>query len=501
MLCGISINCGDPVATKYINNINKLHFSRKYIMTDNIFRKYDIRGKVGSELSIEGIYDLASAIAYYFVQKNPGMKTVVVGMDGRNHSPDIKDKVCKALMDSGLNVIFIGTCASPVLYFALFKIPVDAGLMITASHNSKEYNGIKICLGKDMVWGDEIQKIKKLFIDGKHIVADQKGKYSKENMIKPYVDWMRENFKNLIGMKLSAVIDCGNGAAGTVLPLLVKKMEWKNVTLLFDQVDGNYPNHEADPVVEENMLYVKNVLAESDIEVGIGLDGDCDRMAPMTKSGELVSGDKLLAVYAKPILEENSGACVVFDVKSSSGLIEFLKKFGGVPFMSPTGHAIIKTYMKKNNALLAGELSCHFFFADRYFGYDDGIYAMLRLFEIILNSGKSLQELISVFPKKFSSPEMRIECPDNKKKKVVEHAKKIFEKRDDVELITIDGIRVVMNYGWGILRVSNTQPAVSLRFESDSIEGLHKVRDDFFDAMKVDFDEDYLKKEMKRVGI
>jgi len=468
----------------------------KFGMKDSVFRKYDIRGIVGSELNLDNVYDLGKAIAYYFLQNKPETKTVVLGMDGRTHSPEMKKHLCNALLDSGLDVIFIGVCTSPVVYFSLFNEPVDAGLMITASHNSKEYNGIKICLDKKMVWGQEVQKIKELFQDSRCIETDKKGSYTEKNIIDPYINWMKEHFPHLVGMDLSAVVDCGNGAAGAVMPQLVEKMEWKGVKLLFAEVDGNYPNHEADPTVEKNMQDVKKVLSESDMQVGIGFDGDCDRMAPMTKSGELVSGDKLMAIYAKPFLKKHPNAPIVFDIKASAGLIDFVKTCGGTVCLSPSGHSIIKKYMKENNALLGGELSCHFFFADRYFGYDDGVYAMLRLFEIMLESKKSLQQLVADFPKKCSTPEFRIHCPDEKKREVVKEAKTLFANREHVNVITIDGVRATMEYGWGILRVSNTQPAVTLRLESDTKEGLEKVKEDFYNVMKPHFDDAFLKEQI-----
>jgi len=462
-------------------------------MKDNVFRKYDIRGRVGEELDIDRVYDLGRAIAYYFIENKPEIKTVAVGMDGRNHSLPIKKHLCRALMDSGLDVIFVGVCASPVLYFTLFDQDVDAGLMVTASHNPKEYNGIKICLDKKMVCGQEVQKIKNYFKEGKSVKSQRTTRYVNQPMVGAYVDHLKERFPHLVGMDLSAIVDCGNGAGGAVMPDLVKKMEWKNVMILFAEVDGDYPNHEADPVVEENMRFVKKVLAESDVQVGIGFDGDADRMAPMTKDGYLVPGDKLLAIYAQPILQKNIGSSVVFDIKASQGLIDVIKKHGGKPVMSPSGHSIIKKHMSENNSLLGGELSCHFFFADRYFGYDDGVYAMLRLFEIMRDSGKTLKELVQEFPKKISSPEIRIKCADDKKKEVVKDAKILFAKRDDAKVVTLDGVRASMDYGWGILRVSNTQPVVSLRFESDTQEGLEKVKEDFFNAMLPHFDKDFLR--------
>lgn len=466
-------------------------------MQDLIFREYDIRGKVGTELIIEEVADLAQAIAFYFVSKNPSVKKVALGMDGRLHSPAIKDQLVKGLTHSGFDVEFIGVCTTPVMYFAMHTTQVDAGLMITASHNPKEYNGLKIMLGKEGVSGESIQEIKRLFHENRTPNSEEKGVYTERPLIPAYVKWLTEHFKHLKGFKISAVVDCGNGAGGTVMPELIKKMGWPHVMLQYGEVDGHYPHHEADPTVEKNMVDVKNILASTNIAVGIGLDGDCDRMAPMTKAGFLVPGDQLLALYAQKVVREHPGATVVFDIKASSALIESLEKMGAVPQISPSGHSIIKKAMKEYHALLAGELSCHFFFADRYFGYDDGIYAMLRLFELLQESGKTLDELVATIPKKISSKEYRIVCDDAKKQHIVQAVKDTMLKRPDVQALTIDGVRATMPYGWGLVRASNTQPALTIRFESDTYEGLNRVKHDFFVALEPFFDPIWLKKQLE----
>jgi phosphomannomutase/phosphoglucomutase len=465
-------------------------------MADSVFKEYDIRGKVGEELSLAEMYDLARSIAYYFIHNNPSVKTVAVGMDGRIHSPQIKEQVCNALCDSGLDVLFLGLCPSPALYFAMHTLPVEAGIMITASHNPKEYNGLKICLGKHLVYGPEIKEIGKLFKERKKIEKTACGKISEYPIVEPYINWLADHFANLKGMKLSVVVDCGNAVAGAVFPQLIKKMNWPHVQLLYEEVDGNYPHHTADPVVEKNMLDVKKVLADTDNEFGIGLDGDCDRMAAMTKKGYLLPGDRLLALFAKDIVEENPGAAVVFDIKASSGLIDLLERWGANKVMTKTGHAFIKKAMQESKALLGGELSCHFFFNDRYFGFDDGIYAALRLFELLDKSGKSLDELITIFPQRYSSPEIRIPCSPEKMGMIIDQLKNSFAQRNDTELITIDGVRAVMPYGWGIVRTSNTQPVLSMRFESDSSQGLKQVKNDFLTILRSYFDEDLLLREI-----
>jgi phosphomannomutase/phosphoglucomutase len=468
----------------------------KSAMLDVIFREYDIRGKVGSEFAVDQAYDLARAIAYYFVQENPAVKKVAVGMDGRTHSPAIKEKIVQGLRDSGLDVVFIGLCSSPVLYFALHTDVADAGLMITASHNPKEYNGIKICLGRTSVWGPQIQEILKLFKAKKSLEAHCQGALTDYDAVAKYIDYLVQHFTSLHGMTMPVVIDCGNATGGVILPSLIEKMQWPNVRLLFPEVDGNYPNHEADPVCEENMRYVQQALAETDAILGMGLDGDCDRMAPMTKDGYLVPGDKLLAVFGKDIIEHNPGAIIISDIKSSSGLLEIVERWGGKVYLSPSGHSIIKDQMKKYGAMLGGELSCHFTFNDRYLGYDDGIYAAMRLLELLSKSGKTLHELLADFPYKVSSSEFRMACPEEKKLDVIRSVENFFAARKDASMIKIDGIRAALPYGWGIVRASNTQPMLSLRFESDSHEGLQKIKYDFIGAMAHYFDTEYLKKEL-----
>lgn len=458
-------------------------------MKDTIFREYDIRGIVDSELIINEIYDLSKAIACYFKSQNKNVETIVVGVDCRIHSNEIKNKLCEGLIDSGLNVIFIGQCSTPVLYFSLFNLPVDAGLMVTASHNSKEYNGIKICLGIEPVCGKEIRKIREIFKKHQCLDAKFRGKYSEHFMIDSYVNWFFNNFKNLIGFPISLLIDCANATAGFVLPQLIKKMEWPNVSLLFGEIDGNFPNHEPDPTQEKNMECLRLRLSEGSYSFGIGFDGDCDRMAIMTSSGHLIPGDKLLSIFATEILKNNPGSSIICDVISSSGLLELLETLGAKIHISPCGHSIIKKKINEYNALLAGELSGHFTFKDRYFGYDDGIYALFRLMEIIKNTGKSIDELLIDFPQKISSPEIRIGYKDLNKKKVMKSLKNYFEKRcKSCNLLTLDGIKVIMNYGWGIVRPSNTQPVLSLRFESDSFEGLLKIKNEFKKSLEPFFD-------------
>jgi phosphomannomutase/phosphoglucomutase len=365
--------------------------------------------------------------------------------------------------------------------------------MITASHNGKEYNGIKMCLNKESVWGQQIQAIKAIYhkkVSPHH--APRRGAYSESPMVHIYVAWLAEQFDHLKNMSLSAVVDCGNGAAGAVMPLLCKTMGWDNVLLLYSDIDGNYPHHDADPTKEENMRDVATVLLSTDIQVGIGLDGDADRMAPMTKAGELVLGDKMLALFAQSIVVDQPDLSVVYDIKCSSGLPEALQAMGVTPYVSPTGHSIIKKNMKIRTSALAGELSCHFFFADRYFGYDDGVYAMLRLFDILQKADKPLDELLAIFPRKVSTSEIRFACAESQQELVMEKVHEYFTRIAGAHIMTLDGIRVELYNGWGILRPSNTQPVLCARFEADTQENLMRIKELFIQGLENFYERSYL---------
>jgi phosphomannomutase/phosphoglucomutase len=467
------------------------------MMKETIFREYDIRGLVDDELVIDAVYDLGRAIAFYLKQLNNNVKTVAVGMDGRESSPAIKQELCRALLDSGMDVLFVGVCSSPMIYFTTYTMPVDAAVMITASHNPKEYNGLKICLGTHSLWGAQIKELAKLYFAKKSLTSGYQGSYS-EHMIKDdYIAWHAEKFAHLKGANIAAVIDCGNGAAGVVIPDIIKTMEWKNAHLLCAEVDGTFPNHEADPTHIKNMQHVLHALQSTDAVVGIGFDGDADRMGAMTKEGELVPGDKMIALFAQPIIKEHPGMTVVYNIVCSSGLTELLEQWNAQTVVTPVGHSIIEESMLTHNAMLGGETSCHFFFRDKHFGYDDGVYAMFRLIELLVQSKKSLTELLTVFPHKVTSPEFRITCAEDKKNKVVEGVKDLFSQQKNVKLITIDGVKVITDYGWGLVRASNTQPALSIRFEANTAEDLQRIKEDFIQVLVHFLDEKFLREQLR----
>ncbi len=462
-------------------------------MLDHIFRKYDIRGQVGKDLNIENVYDAARAIAFYFVEQNKLLKNVAIAMDGRLSSEDIKQKVTNAFIDSGLNVIFLGVCPTPVFYFAMHNIQVDAGVMITASHNPKEDNGFKIICNKESVWNDQIQVIKNLFKNKINLTSKNKGTYSEYSIIDGYINWLAINFNHLKDSNIKILIDCANGAGSVIIPDLVKRMNWKNVELKCEILDGNFPNHEPDPTVLENIKDIKQHLQNKKFDFAVGLDGDCDRLAVIDSFGNLLNGDQLLGIFSQFLQKSNEQNSVVFDVKCSSGLLELLEKLKIKSCISPTGISYIKDMMKKNNALLGGELSGHICFRDRYFGYDDGIYAIMRIVEIVQESKKTIQELLSVFPKKISSPEIRLQCAEEDKNSIISLVKSKLLSNSDFNLVEIDGISVYTKYGWAILRASNTQPMLSIRFEGNNPEGLLKIKQDFFNVLVESFDQNLLK--------
>lgn len=461
-------------------------------MQDHIFRVYDIRGIVGTELLVDQVYDCARAFALYALTRCPHLTTVAIGMDGRIHSPVIKDEFVRGLRDSGLSVIFIGVCPTPVVSFAQYWLPVQAACMITASHNPKDYNGIKFFLDKKPVFNKEIQAIHALFRAKNFVTSPCKGSYQEYLLLPDYVALLKRLFPHLVGAPLKIVFDCGNGAVGEVLPAVCKALELSSVSILYGDVDGTYPNHEADPSVEENLHDLQRAVLESQAAVGMAFDGDGDRMGAVTARGKMVPGDQLLALLSKPVLEALPGTRVVCDAKCSGGLHEFVERQGGQICMSPSGHAFIRQKMEQERALVGGELSCHFFFKDRYFGYDDGVYAALRLLELLVLSQRTLESFLQEFPHRISSPELRISCKQGEGLAVITSVIDATKGVPGLTLSTIDGVRVSMKEGWGLLRSSNTQPVICLRLEADSQEGLAVVRAFFIERLTKWYSKKYL---------
>uniref|UniRef100_A0A7V4E3I4 Phosphomannomutase/phosphoglucomutase n=1 Tax=candidate division WOR-3 bacterium TaxID=2052148 RepID=A0A7V4E3I4_UNCW3 len=439
-----------------------------------IFREYDIRGIADIDLTDENVYKIALGYATYINQF--GYKEVLVGRDVRLSSERIRDALVAGLLDAGCRVIDLGIVPTPVFYFSAFYYDKNAGLMITGSHNPKEFNGFKIGLNKTTIYGKEIQKLREIIEEERFIKG--KGELSYLNPIPDYLVYLKSKIKFQNSLKV--VFDPGNGTGGYLLEELFKDYPIESVFINLEP-DGNFPNHLPDPTIPEYMKDVISLVNELDASLGIGYDGDCDRIGAVDDRGKIVFGDQLLALYASEIVLKYPKAKIVFDVKCSQGLVEYLNKINATPLMWKTGHSLIKNKMKEEGALLAGEMSGHMFFADDYFGYDDAIYASLRLLKIVADSEKKISELLADIPQYYSTPEIRIDCPDEEKFRVVEEIKEHLKGK--YEVIDIDGVRVIFFDGWGLLRASNTQPVLVLRFEGKSIESLKKIKEIFYSLL------------------
>jgi phosphomannomutase/phosphoglucomutase len=447
-----------------------------------IFREYDIRGIVGRELTEE----IAERIgrAYGSLAVRSGARAVAVGRDGRTSAMQMRAALLKGLLGCGLDVVDVGVCPTPLLYYALFTLPVGGGVMITASHNPPEYNGFKLCLGKDSMHGEAIQSLK-ADIDKGQFVEAAPGAVSEHPIIPDYLAYIRKSFAQVNGGKLKVVVDCGNGMGGLVGPEALRLMGCR-VTGMYEEVDGRFPNHDPDPTVEANLQDLIRKVRETKADVGIAYDGDADRIGAVDEHGHILWGDRLLVLYARDILAAKPGSTVISEVKASQSLYDDIQRRGGRPIMWKTGHSLIKAKMKTEKAALAGEMSGHMFFADRYFGYDDAVYASCRLIEILARAGKPLSALLADLPATSVTPEIRVDCPDAVKfdlvKKVqarlTERARSASQTPDlrIRDVITIDGIRVIFEDGWGLIRASNTQPALVLRFEASSPDRLTAIR-------------------------
>ncbi|MEW5804357.1 MAG: phosphomannomutase/phosphoglucomutase [bacterium] len=438
------------------------------MINPQIFREYDIRGVVEKDLTEEVVKTLGKAYGTYLRQQNK--KSLTVGRDNRLSSERFRNALVEGLLSTGCSVIDLGVCPTPALYFSLYHLNPDAGMMITASHNPPQFNGFKLCDGKESLYGEKIQNIRKIAEQGEFIQG-KGGTVSTCQIIEPYMATIRENVHLKRGLKV--VVDAGNGTASPIVPDLFRKLGCK-VEALFCEMDGNFPNHFPDPTVPENLTSLIQRVKESSADVGLAYDGDSDRIGVVDNQGGIIWGDQLMVIFARDILSRNPGASIIFEVKCSQNLEQDIVKHGGRPIMWKTGHSLIKKKMKEENALLAGEMSGHIFFADGYFGYDDAIFASCRLVEILSESSQTISEMISDLPKTYSTPEIRVDCADEEKFHIIEVLKEHFQKK--YRLVDIDGIRILFDHGWALIRASNTQPALVLRFESISREGLEEIQ-------------------------
>ncbi len=437
------------------------------MLKPTIFREYDIRGIADEELLSADIEVLGQAIGAY-VQRNKG-KNVIVGRDCRLSSERLAGAIAAGLERSGCEVVEIGTVPTPVLYHAAYTGNSDGAVMITGSHNPPEYNGFKVMCGTATLHGEKIQELRRMIEAG--VLAEGAGSRRNQDAITPYVEDVASRFS--WDRRIKVVLDAGNGTAGPTMHRLLERLNVDAVELFFE-MDGRFPNHHPDPTIEKNLDALKKAVREHGAELGIAFDGDSDRIGAVDENGNVIWGDYLLLIYAREILQRKPGATFIAEVKCSQVMYDEIKKLGGNPIMYKTGHSLIKAKMKEEKAELAGEMSGHMFFADRYYGYDDAMYAACRLMEIVARSGKPLSAQVAGLPKMVVTPEIRVDCPDEIKFDVVARVAERFQKTHEV--ITVDGARILFPHGWGLVRASNTQPVLVLRFEADTDAHLNEYR-------------------------
>lgn len=454
-----------------------------------IFREYDIRGIADHDLVDTVIELLGSAFAEYL--RPLGVTTVTIGYDARLSSPRLRDALGRGLTASGLDVVDIGLCPTPALYFSLYHLKPGAGIMITGSHNPAEFNGFKLCVGKDTIYGAEIQKLSRIMgslrdSGGRSRVQEGKGTITKHPIIPDYVGYLDSLFREYHDVPLKVVLDSGNGTAGLAAPGIIRSMGCE-VIELYSEPDGRFPNHHPDPTIPKNLDALISTVKKEHADFGVAFDGDSDRIGVVDEQGTVLWGDQLMVLFSRDILRDRPGATFVSEVKCSQTMYDDIREHGGKAIMWKTGHSLIKAKMKETGAALAGEMSGHIFFADRYYGYDDAIYAACRVVELLKKirhekkRKEPLSALIADLPKTFNTPEIRFDCPDALKFKVVEQVRHIYAAPGIIplpvrEVITVDGIRAVFEKGWGLIRSSNTQPVLVMRFEAVDQTSLQAIR-------------------------
>lgn len=439
-----------------------------------IFREYDIRGIYDKQFDLSFVRQLAQAYSVFIQKKlNVVSPTVTVGHDARLSSPAIKSAIIQGLTESGLNVIDLGLVTSPISYFSTFALPnVSGAVMITGSHNPPDYNGFKISVGKSTIFGEEIQEVRKILESGERTQGH--GKVESFDIFPTYLEKYRKEFGLL--KPIPVVLDCGNGAAGCVVRRLFEAVGLKP-SILFEEPDGRFPNHHPDPTVEKNLVDLQAEVKKQKAVVGIGFDGDGDRIGLVDDQGRMIYGDELMVLISRSILSSTPGAKIIGDVKCSDRLYADIRKHGGVPVMWKTGHSLIKEKIKTDKSPFGGEMSGHIFFADRNYGYDDALYAALRVCEILSKTGKTVSQLLEGLPPAFNTPEIRVDTTEEKKVLIVQKIKEAFPKDGQgYKIDETDGIRLSFEDGWALARASNTQPVLVLRFEAETETGLQRIQ-------------------------
>ncbi|MEO8177087.1 MAG: phosphomannomutase/phosphoglucomutase [Sphingomicrobium sp.] len=432
----------------------------------SILREYDVRGIVGDTLTIADAYALGRS--YAALATGEGARRIAVGRDGRTHSPEFEAALVNGLTEGGLDVVRIGMGPSPMLYFATATLGVDGGIQVTGSHNPADYNGFKMLLNGRSVFGEEIQALGRRAATGDW--SEGRGEIREADVVEDYSNRLVEDFQ---GGEFRIGWDAGNGAAGPVLEQLIARLPGEHHAI-FTEVDGNFPNHHPDPTVEANLADLKALVADQQLDFGIAFDGDGDRIGAVDGLGRVIWGDQLLAILAGPVLAADPGATIIADVKASQILFDRIAELGGTPVMWKTGHSLIKSKMKETGAPLAGEMSGHIFFKHRWYGFDDALYAAVRLIEAVAQSGKSLTQLMDEMPKSVATPEMRFTVDASRKFDVVGE---VLERltADGAKVDATDGARVSTADGWWLLRASNTQDVLVARAEAKDQAGLDRL--------------------------
>ena len=438
-----------------------------------IFRQYDIRGIVDKDLGEVQVDRISRVFAAYALEQ--GQTQILLGYDNRHSSPRFHDIAAQALIESGLQVIDLGMVITPIFYFASHHLNIHAGLMITASHNPSEYNGFKLLLGESTIYGEQIQEIKRRAEAGTFRVADG-GSIVSHSVNQAYHDMIVEKIK-MGPRKLKVVVDCGNGTASLFAPQILRGLGCE-VLEIYCESDPDYPNHHPDPINPKNMTDLVDMVLDCRADLGIGFDGDGDRLGVVDAEGNMIWGDMLMILFWRELLPRYPGSQAIVEVKCSQSLIDEIERLGGEPLMYKTGHSLIKAKMKEIDAIFTGEMSGHMFFADEYYGYDDAIYAAARLLSLLSNQEKSLAELLEDVPRYYSTPEIRLPSGDDTKFEQVEAVIKHFETRYDI--IKIDGARILFPNGWGLVRASNTGPELIVRCEGNTPQALEAIKTELF---------------------
>ncbi len=443
-------------------------------MNRTIFREYDIRGVVTTELTPDLVENLGRA--YGTTIKRAGGSKVTIGYDARLSSPALFASLAKGVNATGIDVIDIGLAPTPLLYFSVYHLETDGGVMITGSHNPPEFNGFKLNSGSSSIYGNGIKELADLMENSDFETGA--GSISSQDVIEPYIDMVKSKVK-LKGKK-KIVIDAGNGCGGIFAPRLLRELGAEVVELYCD-VDGTFPNHHPDPTVPANLVDLIAEVKRVGADAGFAYDGDADRIGVVAEDGYILYGDEILMVFARDILKRKPGAGIVFDVKCSQNLVDDILEKGGKPLLNATGHSLIKARLVEEKAELAGEMSAHIFIKDDYYGFDDALFATARFVKIMDDSEKKVSEFLADTPKVYNTPEIRVDCPDEIKFDLIEQLTATFKESYDV--LDLDGARVNFGDGWGLVRASNTQPVLVLRFEAQSEERLGEIKSLFHDTL------------------